>query len=264
MTEKIKLSIVIPVLNEGVNLKVLLRILKAVVDTKHEVLVVHDISDDDSIPVVKAMQKNYPELRLVHNKLGRGVINAIKSGVNKALGDYVLLIAADDIGPTVIIDDMLSLMDEGCDLVNATRYAYGGRNMGGFFISKFLSRIANKLFYILSGSVLTDPTLGVKMFRRLLFNQIELKSKPIGWAVSFEFAVKAQLAGWKVGEVPVVSLNRIYGGKSSFKLGSWVAEYIKWFLWSLKKLPRSSAIKKMLLRTPLDLKSNRKIYFLSK
>ena len=42
MENKVKLSIVIPVLNEGENLKILLRILKAVVDTDHEVLVVHD------------------------------------------------------------------------------------------------------------------------------------------------------------------------------------------------------------------------------
>jgi len=237
MKDKIKLSVVIPVLNEGVNLKILLKILKAVIDSSHEILVVCDFSGDDSIPVVKSMQKSYPRLRLVYNKRGRGVINAIKSGVENAIGDYVLIIAADDIGPPLAINDMVMLMDEGCDLVNATRYAYGGKNIGGTFISKLFSTITNKLFCVLSGSALTDPTFGVKIFRRSLFNKINLESKPVGWVVSFEFAIKSQLSGWKLGEVPLISLNRIYGkGKSSFKLGPWAVEYFKWFLWGSKKL----------------------------
>ena len=234
--QKPKLSIVIPVLNEGVNLKILLRILRAMVDTKHEVLVVHDIPDDDSIPVVKSMQKDYDGLKLVHNKLGRGVINAIKSGVQNASGSYMLTIAADDIGPLLAIEDMVELMDEGCGLVNATRYAYGGRNIGGTIITGNLSPIANKLFYLLSGSSLTDPTFGVKMFKRELFDGLNLESKPIGWAVAFEFAIKAQAAGWKLGEVPLISLNRLYGkGKSSFRL-KWIMEYSRWFLFGVKHL----------------------------
>ena len=240
---KIKLSILMPVFNEGINLRIILKILKATIEVPHEVLVVYDILEDDSIPVVRAMQKSYIGLRLVHNEYGRGVVNAIKAGVKVAVGNYILIIAADDIGPVLSVDDMISLMDKGCDLVSATRYAHGGKNMGGLFISRFLSRIANKLFYSLSGSALTDSTLGVKMFRRLLFNQIKLESKPVGWAVAFEFSIKSQLAGWKLGEVPMISINRFYGGKSSFKLGPWVIEYTKWFLWGLKHLYLSGKLR---------------------
>tara|TARA_Y100000310_G_scaffold202413_1_gene202566 strand:+ start:2386 stop:3177 length:792 start_codon:yes stop_codon:yes gene_type:complete len=246
---KTKLSIVIPVLNEGKNLKILLKLLKSMIDVPHEVLVVHDIIEDNSIPVVESLQKNYNGLRLVHNKTGKGVIYAIKSGVSEAKGDYVLIIAADDIGPVLIIKDMLTLMDRGCELVNATRYAYGGRNIGGVFLSRMLSVTANKILYKLSNFSLTDSTLGVKMFKRDKFNQIKLESLPIGWAVSFEFAIKAQLAGWKIGEVPMVSLNRIQGGKSSFRARKWVREYLKWFFWGISKnnIPNKS---KVLIKIP--------------
>jgi len=254
---KIKLSILIPVLNEGINLKVILKILKAIVDVHHEVLIVYDMPNDDSIPVVKTMQKNYPGLRLVHNKLGRGVINAIKSGVNEALGEYVLIMAADDIGPPLAINDMIALMDEGVDLVNATRYAYGGKNIGGVFASRILSTIANKFFHVLSGSKLTDPTFGVKMFKREKFNELSLESKPVGWAVSFEFAVKAQASGWKLGEVPLISLNRLYGeGKSSFKL-NWLREYSKWFIFGIKNLLFSNKKTRVLVRVPERIKARK-------
>lgn len=236
MKTKIKLSIVMPVLNEGANLKVILPILKSMINVPHEILVVYDITNDNSIPVVKSMQKNYSRLKLVYNKLGRGIINAIKSGVKEANGSYVLTIAADDIGPPLAVNDMIALMDNGCDLVNGTRYKYGGKNAGGVFISRLLSTIANNIFHFLSGSSLTDPTFGVKMFKRAKFNALNLESKPVGWAVSFEFAIKAQAVGWKLGEVPLISLNRLYGkGKSSFKL-NWIKEYMKWFFFGIRKL----------------------------
>lgn len=249
-----KLSIVIPVLNEGENLKVLLRILRAVVDCSNEILVVYDFEADNSIPVVKKFQKNYSNLRLVHNSLGRGVINAIKSGVKSAFGEYVLIIAADDIGSLLSINDMVSLMEEGCELVNGTRYAYHGKHIGGVFLSSLLSKSVNNLFYLLSSSSLTDPTLGVKMFKRTKFNELNLEAKPVGWAVSFEFAIKAQIAAWKLGEVPLVSLNRIYRrGKSSFKL-KWLREYFKWFRFGVKKLPFFKSKSKVLVRIPSMLK----------
>src|SRR3989338_4467473 len=234
--KKVKLSVVMPVLNEGVNLKVILPILKALIDIPHEVFIVYDIPNDSSIPVVKSMQKKYPGLKLVYNKIGRGVINAMKSGVREANGSYVLTIAADDIGPPLAINDMMALMDKGCDLVNGTRYKHGGKNAGGVFISRMLSTTANNIFHVLSGSALTDPTFGVKMFKRAKFNELNLESKPVGWAASFEFAIKAQASGWKLGEVPLISLNRLYGkGKSSFKL-NWIREYMKWFLFGIRKL----------------------------
>src|SRR3989338_7375334 len=117
MEENTKLSILMPVLNEGDNLKTLLPIFETLVEMPHEVLIVYDIPDDSSIPAVKQLQKKYAGLRLVHNTLGRGVINALKAGVKEAEGEYILLIAADDIGPAFIINDMVYLMDNGCDLV---------------------------------------------------------------------------------------------------------------------------------------------------
>ena len=53
------LSILIPVRNEGLNLKIMLRILSAIVEVPHEVLVAHDTVEDDSIGVVKKVQEDY-------------------------------------------------------------------------------------------------------------------------------------------------------------------------------------------------------------
>lgn len=228
------LSILLPVRNEGINLKIMLKILRAVVEEPHEVIVIHDTADDCSIPVVQEIQKSYPELFLVHNTLGRGVVNAIKAGVEAARGKYILIFAADEVGPVLAIEDMIGLMNDNCDFVSCTRYAHGGRRLGGSWIGGLLSRSANRLFHRLSGLPFSDATTGIKMFRRDVFHKLNLESRPVGWAVAFEMAIKAQQMGLRLGEVPIVSIDRLYGGESTFRLGPWVGEYSRWFLWGLR------------------------------
>jgi dolichol-phosphate mannosyltransferase len=156
--------------------------------------------------------------------------------VEAAVGDYVLIFAADEVGPLLAIEDMLALMQEGCDLVSCSRYAHGGRRLGGSVIGGALSRFANRLFHRIAGCVLSDATTGIKLFRRAMFSSLNLEARPVGWAVTFEMAMKAQFAGWRLGEVPVISIDRLYGGESTFRLGPWTGEYLRWFLWGCKHL----------------------------
>lgn len=244
-------SIVMPVRNEGLNLRIMLKILNAVVDVPHEVLVVVDAHDDASIPVVEEVSPQYARLFVVNNTRGRGILNALRAGVEAAHGRYILIFAADEVGPVLAIDDMIALMDGGCEFVSCTRYAHGGRRLGGSWTGGLLSRTANRLFRHLSGCQLTDATTGIKMFTRDVFHRLDLEAKPVGWAVAFEMAIKAQLAGLRLGEVPIVSIDRLYGGKSTFRLGPWTTEYFRWFIWGLTALRRTrTASRPVAVRIP--------------
>jgi dolichol-phosphate mannosyltransferase len=246
------LTILMPVKNEGLNLTIMLRILKAVVDVPHEVLVVFDREGDKSLDVIDAMTPEYPTIGAVHNTLGPGILNALRSGVARARGKYVLIFAADEVGPVLAIDDMIALMEHGCEFVSCTRYAHGGRRLGGSIIGGMLSRLANWMFCRLSGCQLTDATTGIKMFKPDLFERLQLEARPVGWAVAFEMAIKAQLAGLKLGEVPIVSIDRLYGGRSTFALGPWTAEYLRWFLWGLRQSlhGRRASLPAVMVRIP--------------
>jgi dolichol-phosphate mannosyltransferase len=247
------LTLLMPVRNEEMNLRILLRILRSALDCPHEVLVIHDTPDDKSIPVVREMQPAYPGLRLVHNQLGRGVINAVRAGVAESRAPVVCIMCADDTGGVLIIDDMLKLMRQGCDLVSVTRYAHGGRRLGGSLVGGILSRTANWLFHFVIRSPFTDATTGGKMFRRELFERFHLESRPIGWAFAFEMAIKAQLLGLRLGEVPLISIDRLFGGQSSFRLGPWFTEYLRWFLWAVRQTWRQKASQRptVLVRVPV-------------
>lgn len=230
------LTILMPVRNEGINLRIMLKMLRAVVEVPYEVLIVHDTPDDDSLAVLEGLRDDRQHVRSVHNQLGRGVVNAIRAGVQAATGKYVLIFAADEVGPVLAIEDMLALMEQGCEFVSCTRYAHGGRRLGGSLVGGVLSRAANRLFHWMAGSVLTDCTTGIKMFRRDQFERMHLESRPVGWAVAFEMSIKAQLIGLSLGEVPIISIDRLYGGKSTFRLGPWVREYLRWFYWGMTRL----------------------------
>jgi dolichol-phosphate mannosyltransferase len=234
----VKLSILMPVRNEGINLKIMLKILRAVLEIEHEVLVVVDNDTDDSIPVVRGMQQQYPNLQLIVNRYGRGVTHAIHAGVDAAQGENILIFAADEVGPVLAIDDMLALIEEGADFVSCTRYAHGGRRLGGSMVGQLLSRAANRLFHAISGCALTDATTGIKMMKRAVYYQLRLAARPVGWAVAFEMSIKAQAGGFRLGEVPIISVDRLYGGKSTFRVGAWTKEYLRWFLWGARQLRR--------------------------
>lgn len=239
------LSILLPVRNETENLAIMLRILRSAVEIPHEVIVITDTPDDTSIPVVQGVAARYAEVRHVTNMLGRGVGNAIRAGIQASRAEYVLIFAADEVGPVISVQPMLEKMVEGYDLVSVTRYAYGGRRLGGSFIQSVLSRTANTVFRWLTGFPLTDATTGVKMVRRSCFDRIKFESNPVGWAVAFEMSIKFYLLGLRMTEVPVVSIDRLYGGESSFRAGSWTKEYWRWFMYGVREIRKARRAKQL-------------------
>ena len=241
MTDQpVALTVLLPVRNETMNLRVMLRILRAVLTMPHEILVIFDNEADASRAVVEEMQKSYPQVRPVINRTGRGVAFAVRAGVETARGERILIFAADEVGPVLAIDDMMALMDEGVEFVSATRYAHGGRRLGGSLIGHALSRTANWLLNTVSGTGLSDSTTGIKLFRRADFPRLSRDAKSVGWAIAFEMAVSAQLVGLSLGEVPIISIDRLFGGESTFRLVPWVTSYFGYFATAMTKLPRSS------------------------
>src|SRR5260370_19722084 len=106
--------------------------------------------------------------------VGSGVVNAIRAGRGASEGDVILIFAADEVGPVLAIEDMITLIREGCDFVSCTRYAHGGRRLGGSPVGAFLSFSANWLFYPVAGSPFTAAPNGIKMFRQEVFPSFNL------------------------------------------------------------------------------------------
>jgi len=245
-----ELSILLPVRNEAIYIPIISKLLTATVKTSHEMVIIYDDPTDNSIAAAQAIQHKYPNLKLVYNNLGPGILNALRKGMQNSTGQYVLITCVDEVGPLLSIDDMVELLRQGCDLVSGTRYSLGGRRLTGSAIGKFLSISANLLFWM-CGSALRDVTTGFKMFKRSCFDQLNLQSRPIGWIVVFEIGIKAQLLNFRLGEVPILALDRLYGGQSTFQAWQWSIEYLKLFWWGAKQLRTIKTRPKVMVRIPV-------------
>lgn len=74
------LSIVVPVYREGEAARPVLHALATRAPAPHEILVVHDEANDPTVPVVESLRAAHPQIRAVHNQLGRGPALALRAG----------------------------------------------------------------------------------------------------------------------------------------------------------------------------------------
>jgi glycosyltransferase involved in cell wall biosynthesis len=223
-----ELSIVLPVYNEGEAVESVLRALSAGVETPHELVVVYDFDGDTTVPVIARLKEEIPGLRGLRNDLGRGVLNAMKAGIAGTSAPYVLISMADGSDEPHVVDPMVALAREGADVVSASRYMRGGRQIGGPFLKRLLSRTAGLTLHWFAGVPTHDPTNNFKLYSRRFLDSITIDSTA-GFELALELTVKATVAGRRVAEVPTTWRDRT-AGKSNFKLRKWLPNYLRWYM----------------------------------
>lgn len=226
MSEAGLLSLVVPVYNEGENIAKLIAEIDAKVHSRHELVIVYDFPEDNTLPVIRQRFADRPELRLVHNPV-RGVLNAIRAGFAAARGDGMLVVMADVSDDLVAVDRMHELLGEGYDVVCGSRYMKGGKQLGGPVVKSLLSRAAGLSLHYLSGIPTHDITNSFKLYSRRVIERFAVESDG-GFEIGMELTLKAYLAGLRVTEVPSVWSDRA-AGKSNFKLMKWLPKYLRWY-----------------------------------
>lgn len=231
------LTIILPIHNEKESLPIMIRLLNSTLKIKHEIIAIYEDDKDNAKSIGQELMKEIEEFKIIKNKYERGVRFSIQTGIDIAKYDTIFITAVDEIFPIISIEAMYQeIFIRNFDFVSGTRYSKGGARLGGSIIGSFLSRLSNFIFNKLTKSQLTDFTTGIKMMKKQVWNSIEFNSKPIGWAFAFELSIKAIIANYKVCEIPFKSVDRLFGGKSTFKVGAWTLEYLKWFFYGILKL----------------------------
>jgi glycosyltransferase involved in cell wall biosynthesis len=229
-----EIDFIVPVYNEGSNIANALAELYATVTRPKRVLIVYDFDEDDTVPVVRELAPDYPGIELVHNTIGRGVINAIRAGIEAARSDVVIISMADLSDDLRVVDDMVRLIrDEGYDIVCASRYMRGGQQLGGPILKRTLSRVAGVSLYWLAGLPTHDATNAFRAYRLSVLRQIPIESSG-GFEYTLEVTVKAHVAGYRIAEVPSTWRDRT-AGQSRFRLKKWLPHYIKWWFYALSR-----------------------------
>lgn len=221
------LSVVMPVYNEGAAIEAVLCSLEASVSIPHETLVVYDSDEDDTLAPVRQLLDRLPPVRLHRNQRGTGALNAIRSGMAASRGRYVLVGMADGSDDHTVIEAMVALADKGAAVVAASRYAPGGRQVGGPRAKALASRSAGLILHHVGGMPIHDPTNNFKLYSRAFLDGVEIESTG-GFEVALELSVKAYAGGWAMAEVPATWYGR-ETGESHFHLRRWLPAYLRWF-----------------------------------
>ena len=139
----VELDIVIPVYNEGRNILASAAALAPNVKTPARVLICYDTPDDDTLPVVNNPEA-YPGLAIefVRN-CGQGAHSAVITGFARSSAPFILVYPADDDYNAGMLDAMVELAREGCDIVCASRFMPGGEMVGWPWLKAVLVRSAN-------------------------------------------------------------------------------------------------------------------------
>ncbi len=225
------LSIILPTFNEAKNIGPLINnIQSTLVSLNYEVLVVDDSSTDGTIEVVKELQKQHPNLRLIIRTSDRGLIPSINEGIKLSNTDVCLWMDADQsMSPKVILEHW-SKIKQGADLSLGSRYIEGGGMKGvdsnksktSFFrilsnlsasedsiLSALISVLGNKVLKLILNSDLHDFSSGFFCAKKNVLKDIGIEGTFVDYCISLPF--KAQMKGYNVVEVPMVLETRKHG-----------------------------------------------------
>lgn len=229
-----ELTIVIPVYNEGENILQSLREIQRCVTVPTTVSIIYDFEEDTTLAALKQLPVDTSLMvRTMRNAYGRGVLNAIKTGLETANTELIVVTMADLSDPPEVITEMLRTAREtGAAVVCASRYMRGGKQIGGPKLKGLLSRTAGMLLYTFARLPTHDPTNSFKLYRKSFLSTTSIESVG-GFELGIELVVKAWKSGHIVTEVPTTWRDRV-AGKSNFKLWKWLPHYLRWFLYAFR------------------------------
>jgi glycosyltransferase involved in cell wall biosynthesis len=208
---KTELSLVIPVFNEGPNLEELTNEITAScqkLNKTYEILFVDDGSRDESVEVIKKLQKLDPRIKLIRLRKNFGQTAALSAGFDYARGEVIITLDADLQNDPNDFAVLLEKIDQGYDIVSGWRQKRKDR----FLTRRIPSKIANWLISKITRVKLHDYGCTLKAFRRDVIKNIRL----YGELHRFIPAIASNM-GVTIAEVKVNHRPRLRG-KSKYNI----------------------------------------------
>lgn len=169
----IGISVVLPVYNESGNLRKLSSDLIKVLDTldqRYEILFIDDGSTDDSLNVMKDIQKSSSSIIVIEFRRNFGQTAALAAGLRHAEGDIVVTLDADGQNDPTDIPLLLSEIEKGSDLVCGWRHD----RKDGLWLRLLPSKAANWLISTLTDVRLHDYGCTLKAMRKDVAKNLRL------------------------------------------------------------------------------------------
>jgi dolichol-phosphate mannosyltransferase len=227
---KPRVSVVVPVYNEDDAVTGFLDRLLGALRLPAEVLVVYDFAEDSTAPHVQRYAEADKRVIPTLNTYGRGPANAIRYGIDHATSDVVVVTMSDGSDDPQAIGPLTELIEQGAVVAAASRYSKGGRQIGGPFVKRTMSRVAGLTLQLLARVGTYDATNNFKAYSKRYVDEVGIESEK-GFEIALELVAKARRLRLPVAELPTVWTDRA-AGASNFRLVSWLPHYLRWYFFA--------------------------------
>lgn len=232
--------VVLPAYNEEESLPPLLSRLSGLGRSSTAPLTVWVVDDGSSDSTAQVVRDGVPglDVRLVSHPVNLGLGQAVHSGLRAVLAsaapdDVVVIMDADDTHDVLLVPRMRDAMDEGADIVIASRFVSGGDDRTAPPFRRLLSRGAAGLFRLaLPLDGVNDFTSGYRAYRvsllgRAMSHYGERLVEEQGFACMVELLLKLRHCHPVMAEVPLVLRYDRKLGPSKLRLQRTIAQYVK-------------------------------------
>lgn len=213
----VDLSVVIPVYNEEGNVVSLVEELESVLRAMprtFEVILIDDGSRDRTPALLRSLRAERSWLRVITFRRNFGQSAAFDAGFRAAAGSIVVTMDGDLQSDPHDIPQMLSMLEEGYDLVSGWRR----RRKDALILRKIPSRIANGLIRLATGAPIHDLGCSLKVYRRDVTDELFLYGEMHRFLAVLAHSIGARIAEVEVNHRPRRAGQSKYGMRRTIKV----------------------------------------------
>lgn len=217
--EDVMLSVVMPCYNERATIQEIVGRVLAV-SVRKELIIVDDGSVDGTRDILRDLEARHDNVRVIlqpHN-MGKGA--ALRTGIQAARGDYVVIQDADlEYDPRDYSKLLQPCLEHSADVVYGSRFAGGDQRRVLLYWHSVGNRMLTTLSNMFTDLNLTDMETGYKLFRREIIQGVQLQQDRFGFEP--EVTAKIALRNLRIYEVGISYAGRTYdeGKKIGLKDG---------------------------------------------
>ncbi len=207
------LSVIIPCFNEEKTIEsIILEVISVnTSDINKEIIIVDDHSTDNSLKILKGLEKKYKEVKVFKQDYNQGKGAALKLGFGVSKGDLVIIQDADrEYDPRDYVKMIKLFKEDRADIVFGSRFSGGSPKRVVYLANKIANKFMTRLSAILSGLYVSDIHTCYIMFdgEWIRKNSKDLRSKQFGFNPEIVAKIASQKNNLRICEIGISYYGR--------------------------------------------------------